>query len=75
MTLIFRDALARRCNAGSRLSTSPETAEELARTLTREQLMRLMETMETLQVALRRNMNYTLFLTVFCARLREAAGR
>ena len=72
---IFRDALAARCGADSRLSTSPETADKLARALTRAQLMALLETVEGLEQARLRNMNATLFVTLFCARLRAAAGR
>ena len=72
---IFRDALAARCGAASRLSTSPETADKLARALTRAQLMALLETVEGLEQARLRNMNATLFVTLFCARLRAAAGR
>ena len=63
VTLIFRDALVCRCGGGTRISTSPEAAEGLAGSLTRAQLVAL------------RNMNYTLFLTLFCARLRAAAGK
>lgn len=54
---IFRDALAARCGAASRLSTSPETADKLARALTRAQLMALLETVEGLEQARLRNMN------------------
>ena len=72
---IFRDALAARCGAASRLSTSPETADKLARALTRAQLMALLETVEGLEQARLRNMNATLFVPLFCARLRAAAGR
>ena len=72
---IFRDALAARCGAASRLSTSPETADKLARALTRAQLMALLETVEGLEQARLRNMNATLFVTLFCARLLAAAGR
>lgn len=75
LILLFRDALARRCGEDSRLSTSPEMAEELAKSLTRSQLMELIGTVEGLQYARLRNMNQTLFLTLLCARLRRAAGR
>ena len=73
--LIFRDALVCRCGGGTRISTSPETAQRLAAALTRAQLMRLAAAVEELQQARLRNVNYTLFLTLFCARLRAAAGK
>ena len=73
--LIFRDALVCRCGGGTRISTSPETAQRLAAALTRAQLMRLAAVVEELQQARLRNVNYTLFLTLFCARLRAAAGK
>ena len=73
--LIFRDALVCRCGGGNRISTSPETAQRLAAALTRAQLMRLAAAVEELQQARLRNVNYTLFLTLFCARLRAAAGK
>ena len=72
---IFRDALVCRCGGGTRLSVSPDTAELLARSLTKAQLVRLAGVVETLQNARQRNMNQTLFLTLFCARLRAAAGK
>lgn len=75
LILLFRDALAKRCGEESRLSTSPETADQLAKALTRSQLMELIATVEGLQYARLRNMNQTLFLTLLCARLRRAAGR
>lgn len=77
LQLLFRDALAIRCGAGQAtlLSTSPETADKLSRSLTRQQLMALMRVVEELQGAMLRNMNQTLFLTLLCARLRAAAGR
>lgn len=75
LILLFRDALAKRCGENSRLSTSPQTADTLAASLTRGQLMDLISTVEGLQYARLRNMNQTLFLTLLCARLRRAAGR
>ncbi len=75
VTLIFRDALVCRCGDGTRISTSPEAAERLAGSLTRAQLVALSGAVEELQQARLRNMNYTLFLTLFCARLRAAAGK
>lgn len=83
LKLVFRDALALRCGGSGEtggakaalLSASPETADKLSRTLTRQQLMALIDTVEGLQQARLRNMNQTLFSTLFCARLRAAAGR
>ncbi len=75
LSLLFRDALIQRCGGGRALSTSPETADKLARTLTRRQLIALLDTVEDLQRARLRNMNNTLFLTWMPARLRAAAGR
>ena len=72
---LFRDALVSRCGGTTRLSVSPETAELLARSLTKGQLMKLVEAVEQLQYARLRNMNQTLFLTLLCARLRAAAGK
>ena len=40
-----------------------------------DRLMALLRQTETLQAALQRNMNNTLFVTRFCACLRQAAGR
>ena len=48
---------------------------KLARTLTRGQLLALVSTVEGLQADRLRNINYTLFLTLLCSRLRSAAGR
>lgn len=74
--LVFRDAAAARFGAQSApLSVAPDAAEELARSLTRGQLLALVKAVEELQADRRRNMNYTLFLTLLCSRLRSAAGR
>lgn len=75
LTLLFRDALVSRCGLDSRMSTSRETADELARLLTKGQLMALIAAVDELQRARLRNMNATLFLTIFCARMRAAVGR
>ena len=75
LSLIFRDALCLRAGANVMLSISPETARKISAVLTREQLMRLMETVDGLKTALLYNMNHSLFLTLLCARLRTAAGR
>lgn len=74
--LIFRDAAALRFGAeGTGLSAAPGAAAKLARTLTRGQLLALVSTVEGLQADRLRNINYTLFLTLLCSRLRSAAGR
>ena len=75
LALIFRDALVRRIGTADDLSNSPETAEALARSLSREQLAALIAAVDTLQRARRQNVNHTLFLTLLCSRLRKAAGR
>ncbi len=75
LKLIFRDALVRRFGHKAFLGTSPETAEALSRSLTREQLLSLISVIEELQTARFFNMNHALFLTILCARLRRAAGR
>ena len=73
LQLIFRDALVGRVNTA--LGTAPDISNKLARTLTRQQLLALLRVVEGLQTARYFNMNYTLFLTVLCARMRRAAGR
>ncbi len=75
LQLIFRDALLCRFDGTIPLGTSPDTARELSRTLTRQQLLALLSTVEELQTARFFNMNHNLFLTLLCARLRRAAGR
>ena len=75
LSLIFRDALTSRFGGKTTLSPSPESAALLARTLTRPQMAALIDAVEELQRARLRNMNYTLFLTLLCARLRRAAGK
>lgn len=74
LALIFRDALVRKYGGTTTLSTSPEVAAQLASRLTAPRLTALMEQVEQLQFALSRNMNNNLFLTRFCACLRQAAG-
>jgi DNA polymerase-3 subunit delta' len=73
--LIFRDALVGRLNRQQTIGTAPDVSEQLARVLTRQQLLALLRVVEELQTARYFNMNHTLFLTVLCARLRRAAGR
>ena len=75
--LIFRDAAALRFGAreAGGLSAAPEAADRLSRLLTRGQLLSLIRAVEQLQEDRRRNINYTLFLTLLCSRLRSAAGR
>lgn len=73
--LVLRDALIARSGGSAMLSTDPETAKTLARSLTGQQLLDLLGVVEDLQQARLRNINHTLFLTALCARLRRAAGR
>lgn len=75
LQLIVRDALACRFEHPIFLGTSPDTSRTLSRTLTKRQLLALLAVIEELQTARLYNMNHTLFLTIFCARLRRAAGR
>lgn len=75
MALLFHDALLNRFNISPAASIHPETAELLSRNLKRDQLTALIHVIEELQLARLRNMNYTLFLTLLCSRLRAAAGR
>ncbi|MBQ7089195.1 MAG: AAA family ATPase [Clostridia bacterium] len=74
LSLILRDALVRKYGGTAVLSTSPETAAQLASRLTAPRLVALMEQVERLQFALSRNMNNNLLLTRLCACLRQAAG-
>lgn len=74
---LFHEALLLRFRAEGTAdsSVSPETARQLARSLTKEQLSSLVKTVKELQIARLQNINYTLFLTLLCSRLRAAAGR
>ena len=73
LSLVFRDALTLSYGGRACLSTSPETAKKLASRLSGKRLMALVQQVSTLQQAMRRNMNNTLFLTRLSACLREAA--
>ncbi len=75
LQLILRDALFCRYDCGPLLSTSPESAKLLAQSLTRQQLLAALDVIGELQAARLRNINHTLFLTLLCARLRQAAGK
>ena len=75
LSLIFRDALVRRVGQADDMSPSPQAAQTLSKTLTREQLVSLIGSVDSLKRARRMNINHTLFLTLLCSRLREAAGR
>lgn len=75
LQLLFRDALVLKSGGGTLISTDPDAATHLSRTLTQVQLLSLLSEIEELQISRQRNINYTLFLTVLCARLRRAAGR
>ncbi|MBR7091563.1 MAG: DNA polymerase III subunit delta [Clostridia bacterium] len=71
---LLRDALALRFGCETLLSPFPETARQLAARLTREQLTALLTQVERLQADLEGYMNHALLLSVFCLRLRQAAG-
>ena len=75
LQLILRDALFCRYDCSPLLSTSPESAKLLANSLTRGQLLALLDAVGDLYAARLRNMNHTLFLTLLCSRLRSAAGK
>lgn len=74
---LFHEALLLRFHADEKTSSSvsPETVRQLAQSLTKEQLSSLVKSVEELQLARLQNINYTLFLTLLCSRLRTAAGR
>ena len=75
LRLILRDALCARYGSDSFLGTDGDVARTLSTALTGKQLLDLLAVIEELQISRRFNMNYTLFLTTLCARLRRAAGR
>ncbi len=75
LQLIVRDALFSRYHCGPYLSTAPDIAAKLAGTLTRQQLLAVLDAIGDLQAMRLRNINHTLFLTLLCARLRRAAGK
>lgn len=72
---LLRDALVFRRGCTLLRSTDPATAQLLAHRLSDRQVMDLLAVIEELQTARLYNMNYTLFLTLLCSRLRRAAGR
>ena len=72
LVLLFRDACVLRAGGASCLSHQPEAAGELAHTLTRDQLMRLLEYAQSAQKAQDQNANAALLVTTF---LRPDAGR
>ena len=73
---LFRDALHLRQNAATkRLSPATAGAKTLARSLSESQLISLTNAADALLDARRHNMNQTLLITLFCARLRAAAGK
>ena len=75
LTLIFRDALAMRVDsAQDGISIAPDAARRLAAKLKPDKIMMLIQEVDTLKSARERNINYALFLTLMCSRLRTAAG-
>ncbi len=73
---LFRDALHIRRNADTkRLSPATAGAKLLARSLPEKNLLALMDATNALADARHHNMNQTLLITLFCARLRAAAGK
>lgn len=75
LLLIFRDALCMRVGGTAMVSTAPDVAQTLSKALTKRHLMELVAQTQALQRMRSTNMNYTLFLTQLCARLRKAAGK
>ena len=75
LTLVFRAALVLRRGGAGCLSIAPDAAAALSQALSRERLLRLLETAGELERIRRRNANHTLLLTLLTARLRQAAGR
>ncbi len=75
LALVFRDALVLRSGGSDSLSIAPGAAAELAQTLSRERLLRLLDRVRELDDARRHNANYTLLITRLCACLRQDAGR
>lgn len=72
---LARDAVAVRYHSAAPLSPFVQGAQLWASRLTAAQLLELVRQIEWLQHALEGYMNYTLFLTLFCSRLRQAAGK
>ena len=73
---LFRDALHIRQNAATkRLSPVTAGAKTLAHSLSESRLISLAEAADALLAARHHNMNQTLLITLFCARLRAAAGK
>lgn len=75
LQLIFRDALTLHYGGTVTLSTAPDVAAQLSRTLNGTELLAVLKEIENLKDAARRYMNQNLLLTRFCACLREAAGK
>ena len=72
---LFRDALHLRKKAATKpLSPSPAEAKLLARALPEQRLAALIAATDELIDARRHNMNQTLLITLFCVKLRGAAG-
>ena len=69
---IFRDASVLR--AGGRSLSGENCAQELSMALTRERLLELLHVVEETRRFLEQNANLTLCTTVFCIKLRMAAG-
>lgn len=67
LTLVFRDALVLRSGGDGCLSIAPDAAAALSQALSRERLLRLLETAGELERIRRRNANHTLLLTLLTA--------
>jgi DNA polymerase III delta prime subunit len=75
LSLLVRDALAVRLGGVADTSADRQAAEALARSLSPARLMAVMQAIERLQTARRRNMNPSLFSVYLCAQLRAAVGK
>lgn len=76
LRLIFRDAAAKKQSPSAAvLSSSPEQASLLARSLTTAQLVRLIDVVGELERAQALNANKALLVTRFCSLMRKAAGK
>lgn len=76
LRLIFRDAAAKKQSPSAAvLSSSPEQASLLARSLTTAQLVKLIDTVGELERAQALNANKALLVTRFCSLMRKAAGK
>lgn len=75
LQLIYRDAAALRASGEKLLSSSRETAQCLASSLTLKAIDASMQLISKLRESLGRNANQNLIISIVCSELRTAAGR